>query len=107
MGLALDFATRHAEQIRGIIILSGPSDSAQRAVIARSPHIGVLAAASVEEGAGGANVEQVIKASKSKASRMVLLKGAGHGTDIFKGSASFEATALDWLAGRLSLERRE
>lgn len=105
--LALDFAAGHARQVRGIVILSGPSDSAQRAFIARSPHIGVLGAASVEEGAAVGYIEPVVKASANKASRMVVLHGAGHGTEILKGSASFEATALDWLSDRLSLVRRE
>jgi hypothetical protein len=38
---------------------------------------------------------------------MVVLEGAGHGTDILKGSAEFEATALGWLGAWLSLVRRE
>jgi dienelactone hydrolase len=101
--LALDFAASHADQIKGLVILSGPSDSAHRAFIARAPHIGVLGAASVEEGAAVGYIEPVVKASANKASRMVVLHGAGHGTEILKGSASFETTALDWLGARLSL----
>ena len=106
VALALDFAARHAEQVKGIVILSGPSDSTQRAFIARTPGIGVLGAASVEEGAAVGYIQPVVEASRNRASRMVVLHGAGHGTEIFKGSASFEATALDWLAGRLALARR-
>jgi len=102
VALALDFAARHAEQVKGLVILSGPSDSTQRAFIARTPGIGVLGAASVEEGAAVGYIQPVVDASRNRASRMVVLHGAGHGTEIFKGSASFEATALDWLAGRLS-----
>ena len=52
-------------------------------------------------------IEPVVKASPNEASRMVVLHGAGHGTDLLKGSASFETTALDFLADRLSLTRRE
>jgi dienelactone hydrolase len=107
VALALDFAASHAEQIKGLVILSGPSDSAHRAFVAHSPQLGVLGAASVEEGAAVGYIEPVVKASPNKASRMVVLHGAGHGTDILKGSASFETTALDFLADRLSLVRRE
>ena len=107
MGLTLDFAASHAGEIKGIVILSGPSDSTQRAFIARTSSIGVLGAASVEEGAAVGYIQPVVQASPNKASRMVVLHGAGHGTDILKGSASFEATALDWLGARLSLPRRE
>jgi pimeloyl-ACP methyl ester carboxylesterase len=103
VALALDFTARHAKQVRGIVILSGPSDSTQRAFIARTSGIGVLGAASVEEGAAVGYIQPVVEASTNRASRMVVLHGAGHGTDIFKGSASFEATALDWLAARLAL----
>ena len=104
--LALDFAAGHVEQVKGIVILSGPSDSTHRAFIARTPNIGVLGAASVEEGAAVGYIEPVVRASANEASRMVVLHGAGHGTEILKGSASFETTALDWLAARLSLGRR-
>ena len=105
--LALDFAAGHPAQMKGIVILSGPSDSAQRAFIARTPHIAVLGAGSVEEGAAVGYIEPVIKASANSASRMFVLHGAGHGTNILKGSAEFETTALDWLEARLSLVRRE
>jgi dienelactone hydrolase len=104
--LALDFAARHAEHTKGIVILSGPSDSAQRAFIARTPDVGVLGAASIEEGAAAGYIEPVVKASANKASRMVVLQGAGHGTEILKGSAQFEATALDWLGAQLSIVHR-
>ncbi|MBW8769416.1 MAG: alpha/beta hydrolase fold domain-containing protein [Gemmatimonadetes bacterium] len=107
VALALDFAAHHAEQVRGIVILSGPSDAAQRAFIARTPSIGVLGAASVEEGAAVGYVQPVVAASTNRASRMVVLRGAGHGTEIFKGSTSFEATTLDWLDERLAAARRE
>ena len=43
-----------------------------------------------------------MRASTNRTSRMVVLKGAGHGTEILKGSASFEATALDWIDRRLA-----
>jgi len=105
VALALDFASSHAEQVKGIVLLSGPSDSTQRAFIARSSSIGVLGAASVEEGAAVGYIQPVVRASSNKASRMVVLHGAGHGTEIFKGSASFEATALDWLDRRLARPR--
>ena len=105
VALALDFAASHAEQVKGIVLLSGPSDSTQRAFIARSSSIGVLGAASVEEGAAVGYIQPVVRASSNKASRMVVLHGAGHGTEIFKGSASFEATALDWLDRRLARPR--
>jgi len=107
VALALDFAAAHAVQVKGIVILSGPSDSTQRAFIARSASIGVLGAASVEEGAAVGYIQPVVQASANEESRMVVLNGAGHGTEIFKGSPSFEATALDWLAGRLALARHE
>ena len=102
VALALDFASSHAEQVKGIVILSGPSDSTQRAFVARTASIGVLGAASVEEGAAVGYIEPVVRASTNRTSKMVVLKGAGHGTEIFKGSASFEATALDWLDRRLA-----
>ena len=102
VALALDFAVSHAEQVKGIVLLSGPSDSTQRAFIARTASIGVLGAASVEEGAAVGYIEPVVRASTNRTSRMVVLKGAGHGTEILKGSASFEATALDWIDRRLA-----
>ena len=106
VALALDFAASHAEQVKGIVILSGPSDSTQRVFIARTASIGVLGAASVEEGAAVGYIEPVVRASTNRTSRMVVLKGAGHGIEIFKGSAAFEATALDWLDRRLAPARR-
>jgi len=102
VALALDFAASHADQVKGLVILSGPSDSTQRAFIARTASIGVLGAASVEEGAAVGYIESVVRASTNRTSRMVVLKGAGHGTEILKGSASFEATALDWIDRRLA-----
>jgi dienelactone hydrolase len=107
VSLAIDFAVRHATQVKGIVILSGPSDSAQRAFVARTPSVGVLGAASVEEGASVGYIEPVVKASPNKVSRMVVLHGAGHGTEILKGSAEFAATALDWLGTQLALTRGE
>jgi alpha/beta superfamily hydrolase len=107
VALALDFAATHSAQMRAIVILSGPSDSTQRAFIARTSSIGVLGAASVEEGAAVGYIRPVVDASRNEASRMVVLHGAGHGTEIFKGSAAFETTALDWLGDRLSLPRGE
>jgi dienelactone hydrolase len=105
--LALDFAMHHADQVKGIVILSGPGNSAQRAFIARASHIGVLGAASVEEGPAAVdNIGPVVRASPNKASRVVVLKGAGHGTEILKGSAEFEKTALDWLGAQLALVSR-
>ncbi|HUQ19638.1 MAG TPA: alpha/beta fold hydrolase [Gemmatimonadaceae bacterium] len=102
--VSLDFAASHADHFKGVVVLSGPSDSAQRAFITRTSSIGILGALSVEEGPGVvSNIEPIVKASSNKASRMIILKGAGHGTEILKGSASFEKIALDWLAARLSL----
>jgi dienelactone hydrolase len=103
VGLTLDFAMTHAAQMKGIVILSGPSDSAHRAFITRSPKIGVLGASSVAEGAGG-YIEPVVKASPNKASRMVVTP-TGHGTEILKVNATFETTALDWLTTQLSLPK--
>jgi dienelactone hydrolase len=105
VSLAIDFAARHATHVKGIVILSGPSDSTQRAFVARTPSLGVLGAASVEEGAAVGYIEPVVKASPNKVSRMVVLHGAGHGTEILKGSAEFAATALDWLGTQLALVR--
>ena len=105
--LTLDFAAKHADQMKGIVILSGPGDSAQRAFIARSPRIGVLGATSDADGPGGvANVEPIVKASASKASRMFVLP-TGHGMDILKANTAFEKTALDFLGAQLSLSHRE
>jgi len=106
VALALDFAAKHAKQVKGLVILSGPSDSTHRSFIARATNIGVLGAASVEEGAAVGYIEPVVRASTNRTSRMIVLKGAGHGTEIFKGSASFETTALDWLDRRLAATRR-
>ena len=103
VSLTLDFATRRTSSVRGIVILSGPSDSSHKAFIARTPSLGVLGAASVEEGAAVGYIESVVKASSNSASRMFALHGAGHGTDILRGSANFGETALDWILERLEM----
>lgn len=101
VSLALDFATTHATTVRGLVILSGPSDSLHRVHVARTPSLAVLGAASVEEGAAAGYIEPVVKASPNPASRMEVL----HGADIFKGSATFRQSALTWIEARLAASR--
>ena len=101
--VALDFASRHAGQVKAIVILSGPSDAVQRTFIERAPGIAVFGAASVGEGAAVGYIEPVVKASTNTASKLVVLEGASHGTEILNERPQFEATVLEWLSGRLNL----
>ena len=41
--VALGFAERHASQVKGVVILSGPSTAAQHAFVARTPSLAHLA----------------------------------------------------------------
>lgn len=102
VSLALDFAAAQTASLRGLVVLSGPSDPAQRAFLARAPALAVLGAASVREGAAVPNVAVVVRASSHAESRLVTPADGGHGTEMLTHTPEFEAMVLDWITRRLA-----
>ncbi len=100
--LALRFAETYGPEVKGAVVLSGPSEKSQRQYVAKTPSLAVLAAASSEEAPVIPAMKEVVDASKNPHSKMVTLEDAGHGTDMLVNDKKFEATTLDWLEARLA-----
>ena len=71
-----------------------------KAFLAKTPTVAILGGASAAE-ASGPNLDALVKSSSNAESRLVVL-AAGHGTEMLKASAEFEATVVDWISARLS-----
>jgi len=97
VSLALDFTGRHAAEVRGVVILSGPSDSAHRSFIARTPGLAVFGGASQAEGAAVPYIDSVVTSSRNPNSRMVAPADGGHGTEMLTRTGEFEATVVSWI----------
>jgi dienelactone hydrolase len=98
--LALQSAMSNSPRVKAAVLLSGPSSDAAKAFVARSPHLAVLAVASA-----GENSEQYVKpvadSSRNPHSRLIVLPGRAHGTNMLIEPTGLDATALTWLAARL------
>ena len=100
--LALQFAMIAAPRVKAAIILSGPSSDDAKAFVARAPHLAVLAVASAGENSEQ-NVKPVADSSRNPHSRLVVLPGRSHGTNMLVEPTGLDATALAWLTARLEL----
>lgn len=101
VSLALDFAMHRRAPLRGVVILSGPSEPEHLAFVARTPSLAVFGGASTLEGAAVSYVDTVVRASRNPASRLLELPDAGHGTLMLTQTAAFGDSAVAWIRARL------
>lgn len=100
VALALDFAQHHIPTPRGLILLSGPSDPAQRTFVARTPGMAIFGGASQAEGAAVPNIDSVVRASANTASRLLTPANGGHGTEMLTFTPDFRVAVLAWIRDR-------
>jgi dienelactone hydrolase len=98
--VALQFAMDYAPNVKAALIMSGPHTDAQREFVARTQELALLAVASAGEGS-----EQYMKpiaaVARHPASRMIVLPGRSHGTNMLTDPTGLDTTALAWLGARL------
>lgn len=101
VSLAIDFAERHATSVRGLVLLSGPATTNQKAFLSRTPSIAIFGAASKAEGAAVFYIDSIVKASRNPASRQSSPDDAGHGIRMLTQDGALGASVLAWIRERL------
>jgi pimeloyl-ACP methyl ester carboxylesterase len=93
---ALTFAQQFGQNVRAVVLMSGPAQPNQLAFL-RSAAEGpaVFGLASLPEGAPH-YIEEIVAASKHKATRTVIIEKAAHGTFILEDTP-IARMVLDWL----------
>ena len=100
--LALQFARVYSPRVRAAIIMSGPSSREQRAFVAGATGLAVLAVASAGENSEQ-NVKPVADASRHPSSRLIVLPGRSHGTNMLSDPTGLDTIALRWLTRELAI----
>jgi hypothetical protein len=95
---ALTALVRHAQGIAGIVAFAGEASPAQLAAV-RAQRTPVLAITTRQDSPGPAPHQTLFDASGHPASRLMLLDGSGHGTDVFKTRPELAADIAQWIAG--------
>lgn len=99
--VALQFATSFSSHVKAVVILSGPHSAEQRAFVARTSSLALLAVASEGEGSEQ-YMRPIAEASQHPQSRLIILKGRSHGMLMLSEDTGLEPQALTWLVDRFS-----
>jgi dienelactone hydrolase len=101
VALALGTASRHAERLRAVALLSGPYDEDQLAYVRKTPTLAVFSGASAGEPPSPEWARALKQASAHPASRVEIWTPRSHGTDYFAVDPSFADQVANWLTERL------
>ena len=99
--VALQFAMAFAPHVKAAVILSGPHSEEQRAFVARTTGLSVLAVASEGEGSEQ-YMKPIAQASRHPNSRLIVLEGRSHGMLMLSDATGLEPEVLRWLMDRLT-----
>ena len=99
--VALQFAMEFAAHVKAAVILSGPHSEEQRAFVARTTGLSVLAVASEGEGSEQ-YMKPIAQASRHPQSRLIVLEGRSHGMLMLSDPTGLEPEVLRWLLDRLT-----
>jgi dienelactone hydrolase len=93
---ALQTARRHPE-VKALMLLSGTTNEAARAFLQASGTLPVFISASADDGDTLPYMRWLISFSHDERSRLVALKAAGHGADMFKVEKTLPGTIVEWF----------
>jgi pimeloyl-ACP methyl ester carboxylesterase len=99
--MSLLLAQAHPEQIKTLVLLSGPVDSAGIAFVAGSNSLPIFGSASEEDNDYFAWVKGIVAASKNPESKFIAYKDAGHGTKMFQPEPELPGLILEWFKTHL------
>lgn len=95
-------AIRHPQQIKSMVLLSGPADLAGRKFV-RQSQIPILAAIADDDEFPPSNeaTELVFSLSPAKGNRFLRYANGGHGAEIFKAHPELRDAIVDWYVTTL------
>jgi dienelactone hydrolase len=99
VSMAVLLAQRHPE-VRTLVLLSGLVHEAGKNFIKRSSNLPILVAAS-EEDDPKQIAKPTVELSGNKASKLLMYKGGGHGTDMFAKEKELESEIVSWFKSHL------
>lgn len=102
VALALGAASRSAEPVRGVVVVSGPYSSDQLEHVRQTPTLAVFSGASAAEPPSPEWARALKRASAHPASRVEIWTPRAHGTDYFTVNPSFADQVAAWLIERLT-----
>jgi dienelactone hydrolase len=88
-------------QIRALVLLAGPYSDASRSFVAVRADLPVFAAASREDSLGAVWMEAIAKASKHAASKSIIYRDAGHGTEMLTREPALSDSIVKWFRTHL------
>ena len=101
VSLAAGTALRNPEQVRALVLLSGPHNAPHVEFIRKTPSLAVFSGASDGEPPSPEWARELRNASANPASHVEIWTVTAHGTDYFIESPAFAAQVADWLVKRL------
>ena len=101
VALAAGTATRNPEQVRALVLLSGPHTADHVAFVSKTPSLAVFSGASDGEPPSPEWARELKKASANPASHAEIWTVTSHGTDYFIENPAFASQISDWLVKQL------
>jgi hypothetical protein len=101
VSLALGSASAHPPRVRAVVALSGPHTSDQLEHVRKTPALAVFSGASEGEPPSPAWARALKDASAHPASRVTIVAGRVHGTDMFQREPAVAREIAAWLVARL------
>lgn len=98
---ALNLASRHPQRARAAVALAGPHTAKQLDFVHATPSLAVFSGASDDETPAVEWARALNAASQNKASRLVVIPGEGHGTDLFGTHPDLAKNVATWLVAQL------
>jgi dienelactone hydrolase len=95
-------AARRNQNIKGLILLSGATDSEGETYITNSK-LPVLGIASEEDAQAAAAIKKALDASTNRDSQLEIVKGAGHGTAMLEKQPDLEADIVIFLRSNVPI----
>jgi dienelactone hydrolase len=99
--MSLLTARKYPQLVRTTVLLAGPYSRLEREFIEKTDLVPVLGVASEEDGLATKWMREIIKSSKSPASKVVIYNGAGHGTNMFAKEKELEPMLVSWFKEKL------
>ncbi|MBZ5609698.1 MAG: alpha/beta hydrolase [Acidobacteriia bacterium] len=99
-----NLAARHQE-IKALVLLSGPASDAGRDYITKTPTLPVFGAASEEDKNAAVGIRAVLEGSKNPQSMLKMYGGTEHGVPMFDKNPELEPMIVNWLKARLLVKK--
>jgi predicted alpha/beta hydrolase len=100
--MSLLLAQRHPEQVKTLLLLSGPIDGETKAFVEKRDSLSVLGVTSEEDARSTGWTKEIVTASKNPASKLVLYQNAGHGTQMLANKPELEPMIVEWFKTKLA-----